>query len=58
MVDISKCKGEGCIIKHACYRFTAPASLRQSYFSPPIEGRGENCKYKIDVHEKKEYDEK
>jgi len=41
MADITKCKGEGCLIKESCYRFTTQASeYRQSYFfTPPFDGK-------------------
>jgi hypothetical protein len=33
MPDITMCKGEGCIQREGCYRFTAkPSEYRQSYF--------------------------
>lgn len=31
-MDITKCKGEGCMITKLCYRYTAKPSERQSYF--------------------------
>ncbi len=46
MADISMCEGEGCEVKHTCYRFTANASEHQSYFAPtPIDNNG--CEYYI-----------
>lgn len=37
MTDITKCTGHNCPVKLKCYRFTAPSSEYQSYFSePPI----------------------
>lgn len=34
MADITKCKGEGCIKKRLCYRFTATDSpQQQAYFA-------------------------
>jgi len=37
-MDITKCKGEGCLIKESCKRFTAKESMMQSYFiESPIE---------------------
>ena len=45
MADISKCLGTDCPKKENCYRFTAPNSYLQSYFSkPPIKENGE-CEY-------------
>ena len=36
MPDITMCKGEDCIQKHACFRHTAvPDSYSQSYFEKP-----------------------
>jgi len=38
MADITKCSGKGCALKDMCYRFTAPGSERQAYFTtPPIK---------------------
>lgn len=34
MADITMCKGENCIIKNKCKRYTAKSSEHQSYFSP------------------------
>jgi len=31
-MDITKCKDQECPMKEACYRFTAPADILQSYF--------------------------
>lgn len=31
MIDISKCVGDGCPIKHTCRRFTEKSDLIQSY---------------------------
>lgn len=44
MADITKCNGNGCDKKESCYRFTAPASNWQSYFSetPIKDGKCEN----------------
>jgi hypothetical protein len=51
MVDITKCRGGNCPIKEKCYRFTAKAGFRQSYFfNPPFEIIG-----KFDNHVKCEY---
>jgi hypothetical protein len=33
MPDIAKCEGGACPLKETCYRFTAPDSFRQAYFS-------------------------
>jgi hypothetical protein len=38
MSDITKCSGAGCDLKDTCYRYTAPASMWQSFFmKPPID---------------------
>jgi hypothetical protein len=46
MADITKCDGKNCPIKENCYRFTAPESKNQSWFSSPY-GRDEpnSCSY-------------
>ena len=31
-MDITKCQAKDCPVKDKCYRFTSPASGRQSYF--------------------------
>lgn len=33
MPDITMCAGDGCPVKENCYRYTAKASGRQSYFA-------------------------
>lgn len=41
MADIAMCKGDGCILKESCYRYTAKPSLYQSYFiNPPLKNGG------------------
>ena len=52
MADITKCRGDGCIVKEKCYRYTAKDSSYQSYFVevPFREGKcdmywGENAEY-------------
>ena len=35
MPDISMCKGEDCLLKNECYRYTATPSEYQSYFVDP-----------------------
>jgi hypothetical protein len=38
-MDITMCKGRGCPIKKACYRYTSKPDQRQSYFvTPPFQG--------------------
>lgn len=44
MSDISKCPGTNCPVKENCYRFTAPNSFHQSYFTDPPIKDGE-CDY-------------
>jgi hypothetical protein len=46
MADISKCNGYGCKKRDTCYRFTAPNSDYQSYFSiVPVARNGECGEY-------------
>lgn len=46
MADMSKCIGDGCDVKHTCYRFTVKPSDYQSYFKPtPVKNNG--CEYYI-----------
>ena len=50
MSDLTKCEGTGCIVKDSCYRYTAPDSDRQPYFStPPLKTSrqhdGVSCNY-------------
>lgn len=52
MADITKCRGDGCIVKEKCYRYTAKDSSYQSYFVevPFREGKcdmywGEKAEY-------------
>lgn len=35
MSDITKCSGEGCLVKDMCYRFTAEGDYYQAYFVDP-----------------------
>ena len=41
VMDITKCKGQGCPIKDQCKRYTAKESFLQSYFmeSPIADGK-------------------
>ena len=32
-MDITKCSGEGCILKDKCFRYLVKADIVQSYFS-------------------------
>jgi len=50
---ITKCKGDGCIIKEKCYRYTAKGSKYQSYFhTPPFEitGSKKHKRFKCDFY--------
>jgi hypothetical protein len=49
MADITKCSGEGCLLRSTCYRFTAPGDGRgQSWFpSPPLCNDG--CAYYLQI---------
>jgi len=47
MADISMCSGDGCQVKHTCYRFTAKPSEYQSYLIPPAPIENEGCEYYI-----------
>ncbi len=51
MADTTKCKGTNCVHKEVCFRFTVPASVRQSWFSKvPIRKDG-SCDRFIDKDE-------
>jgi len=39
MPDITMCSGVGCPIKDECYRHTAVANERQSFFTEPPYGK-------------------
>jgi len=40
MADVTKCPGNGCPIREDCYRYTAPASEQQSWFTEtPLQWR-------------------
>ncbi len=41
MTDISKCEGEGCDKREACYRFLAPTGDLQAFINPDPE----ECEY-------------
>lgn len=48
MPDITMCSGNDCKFKSNCYRYTAEASIRQSYFTEsPIES--DKCDYYLEV---------
>jgi hypothetical protein len=45
MLDITKCRGTGCVLKNECYRYTAKPDKMQSFFvKPPLEDDG-TCGY-------------
>lgn len=49
MPDITMCTGDKCPKKESCYRFTAKADARQSFFAaPPVNGKGE-CRHYWEV---------
>ena len=46
MSDFTKCADEACPMKEKCYRYTAKASERQSYFATPMwDKEKEDCDY-------------
>jgi|APGre2960657404_1045060.scaffolds.fasta_scaffold376233_2 hypothetical protein len=45
MADIAKCNDALCPSKEYCYRFTAPASIYQSYADFSLEDDEMNCSY-------------
>lgn len=46
MADISMCSGKDCPLKDKCYRYTAPQSDYQSWFSVvPYSTFVESCEY-------------
>jgi len=49
MTDITMCKGQDCLLRESCYRYTAPANpYRQSYFlTEPLDEIGD-CKEWVD----------
>ena len=49
MSDITMCKGQDCLLRESCYRYTAPANpYRQSYFlTGPLDEIGD-CKEWVD----------
>jgi hypothetical protein len=49
MADITKCPGNDCPVKNKCYRYTAPASARQSYFWN-IPGKTEDNKFTCSMY--------
>jgi hypothetical protein len=53
MTDITKCRGDGCVLRNTCYRFTAAFGTWQSMFSvTPLQENG--CEYywrtDVEVH--------
>jgi len=54
MADISMCSGKDCPLKDKCYRYTAPQSEYQSWFTnPPIKEEDKTCEYFWDNKEYK-----
>jgi hypothetical protein len=49
MADITKCSGANCPVKDKCYRYTSPASLRQSYFWD-TPGKIESKQFSCDMY--------
>jgi len=43
MADITKCEDNLCPSKETCYRYTAPASMYQSYATFNREEDADNC---------------
>lgn len=57
MPDITMCLGEGCSVKHYCYRYMAPPTEgRQAYFmeSP---GKDADCEYFMPITEVRDDEE-
>lgn len=53
MVDISRCNGENCDIKHNCYRYIAQQGLFLQSYIPACFENGK-CKYFFDKNVWKE----
>jgi hypothetical protein len=49
MADITKCPGNDCPVKNKCYRYTAPASMKQHYFWN-IPGKTEGNKFTCSMY--------
>jgi hypothetical protein len=49
MADITKCSGANCPLKDKCYRYTAPASMSQSYFWD-VPGNIENKQFTCEMY--------
>lgn len=49
MSDLTKCRGEACgrtcVLRESCWRYQAPASEHQSWFSPDERTLTGNCGY-------------
>ena len=59
--DISKCTGEGCLLKEKCYRFVAePNPYWQSYMAPPKKSvkNKDECNYYWSLIDESEDDER
>lgn len=49
MADITMCKGDGCLIKMSCHRYTAQEDKHgQSYFAETPEQYYGDCNYYIE----------
>lgn len=53
-MDISKCDGDACPLKHTCIRYTSkPNPDYQVYFlEPPYDELTETCNYYVDTKDK------
>lgn len=49
MTDITKCANKECPLKDSCWRYIAPVSKYQSWFSTPPPKRNEKGKYVCDM---------
>ena len=47
MEDLTKCTGEGCLLRYECYRFTEIDYHKEEMFfvKPPFSHKTETCKY-------------
>ena len=58
MTDITKCKGEGYLLKETCYRYKAPTGMRQSFFvEVPYRIWEEDCEAYWEIRTKEKFDE-
>lgn len=54
MPDITKCRGDGCPIREDCYRYTAPASEQQSWFTETLGAWAEVNEWYCEYYRRKE----